>query len=86
MPLVMLPSVLLVGWWVLGVVVARVSILAKLGLPGLAGELENLMMARVLMYGVFVWGGVYLLMWQGLLLYLYWRFSKVAGLKKGVGL
>ena len=81
-PLVMLPGVCLVGWWMVGVLVGHFPVLAKFGFGFLAISLDKLGWVRLSLYFGFVWVGMFLILWQCLLLYLYWRFSKVADVKK----
>jgi len=59
------------------VVVAHVGVLSKLGLVGVAEVLESVELVRPVMYVGFVWVGIFLGLWQGMLLYLYWRFRGV---------
>lgn len=80
-PLVLLPSVCLAGWWFLGIVVGHVAVLASLGFGWAARGLATFYYTPMIMYFVFVWVGIFLILWQGLLWYLYVRFSKVLGQK-----
>ena len=72
--LVWLPSVCLLIWWVFGLVVSRLDVLASMGLYFLVVPVDKLGITRVVLVFGFVWGGVFLLMWQGLLWYLWRRF------------
>lgn len=81
-PLVLLPSVCLVVWWVVGVVVAHVDVLVKIGLGVVAFELEKFGPIQIVLSFGFVWGGVFFGCWQVLLLYLWQRF-RVLGRSRG---
>lgn len=74
-PLRWLPSMVLVLWWVVGFAISRWNVLSGLGLAFLAVKLERLGATQLIMSFVFVWGVVWLLLWQGLLVYLYRRFK-----------
>jgi len=75
-PLVMLPGVVLMVWWVVGVGVAK----ATLGLGVVAVELERRWPTQIVLSLAWLWGAVFLLLWQVMLLYLYRRFR---GLRRG---
>jgi len=79
-PLVMLPSVVLMVWWMVGVVVANFNVLATLGLGLVAVELERRGPTQIVLSLAWLWGVVFLLLWQVMLGYLYRRFR---GLRRG---
>lgn len=77
-PLVLLPLVTAVGWWVTGAVVARINVLASLGLSLVSGKLSGIWVTGwVLSFG-WVTGVVFLGLWQIMLGYLYWRFRNLS--------
>lgn len=76
-PLVLEPLVFLGVWWGLGVVVAHFTVLEKLGLLKMSVVLESVWLTRPVMYFGFVWGGVFLVLWQVMLFYLWWRFKGI---------
>lgn len=78
-PLTLLPLVTLFWWWVAGLLVVRFNVLLTLKLDFLANLIDSFGGKTQVFYFVFVWVGVYLLLWQLLLSYLYWRFKKVIG-------
>ena len=80
-PLVMLPGVCLLGWWMVGMVVSRFNVLSALGLSFLAVRFEHFGPMQLMLGFLFMWGVVFLVMWQVLLLYLYWRFKSLKNAK-----
>ena len=74
LPLVFLPSVCLGLWWFFGLVISRVALLSGLGLGLVADSLERFGPTQIVLSFGFVWVVVVLLLWQGVLVYLFWRF------------
>jgi len=76
-PLVWLPSVTLVIWWLLAFLVSRWNVLATLGLSFLAIRLEHWGPTQISLAFMFVWGVIFLLCWQLILSYLFFRFTRL---------
>jgi len=74
-PLTFLPLVTFLFWWLLGFVVSRFNVLATLGLPFFAVQLEHWSPTQIALSFIFAWGIILLLLWQTLLMYLYFRFK-----------
>lgn len=69
--LVLMPMVLLIWWWVLGVVLAHANVLLSLGLPQVAGAIALVPYKQQVLSFVFVYGVCFLLLWQLVLLLWY---------------
>lgn len=70
-PLVLAPIFFWLLSWFLGMFLTRLGMFLDLGRLGLAAKL-----ARGLVF-LWVWGSVFVAMWQILLLYLYRRFKRM---------
>lgn len=82
-PLVYLPTVCLIFWWGLGMIIARFNVLATLRLSLLARAIEAISFKQVAFSFIFLWGVFFLLFWQVVLGYLFYRFSSTIGKKHG---
>lgn len=78
-PLVGLPLVCLLGWWIAGFIIARFNVLATLRLSLVAKAIDTISLKQFVFAILFLWGGVFLLLWQVILLYLYSRFQRAIG-------
>lgn len=78
-PLVFLPGVSLLGWWLLGAIIARFNILASLRLNIIAQAIDQVGFKQYMFVGIFLWGMIFLILWQVLLGYLFVRFERSLG-------
>lgn len=76
-PLLWLPAVVLLVWWLAGLLVAHWPLLVMAGLGVVAEEFGRWGAVGLVMELVWVGGVVFLVLWQGLLYYLYRRFRKL---------
>lgn len=76
-PLIWLPTVCLGLWWLLGLIVSRYEVLRSLGLSIVVNQLSKIHAMDWMMAFGFMWGIVFLLLWQLMLGYLFVRFRKV---------
>lgn len=77
-PLIWLPTVCIVIWWIAGFIISRISILARLRLGFLTSSLDSLGLTQITLTFIFTWILISAAIWQLILSYLWQRFKNIS--------